>query len=476
MIVCRKLNKKFLKVLALALLFSLILQNRTPITYVQGQPQPTLISISPSHVSVTSDEKFNLTINVNNVTDLYAWQIMLVFNTTVLNVTNAWLPWSSDYVFYGKMSVRPGPVINNTVGYVLCGDSLMGEQETFNGSGMLCKIEFQPKTLGTSSLNFLRPLEGEGSKTFLLDSNLNFISLEAADGEVDVSINRPPNQPIGVSQFRSDSVTVIPEGGTTPESTVVFKATVSDPDGDSVRLEIELRQIDEPFIGEPTPETISDYVLSGTEVTITRYGLVNASYHWQYRARDINGATSNWTEYETVGNIDFTVYVSTKFMIGDWVRTTANLNVREGPGLSYTIIDTMPEGTLGRIVGGPVEADGYVWWEVDYVVGVGGWSAQNWLELDRSNKPPNPPTELNQFEYDGTPLDVGAITRESTVMFKGRISDSDGDRVKLQVELRRLDEFGGEFNEDAGGFKESESVESGSIVTAYAYDLIEGSY
>jgi hypothetical protein len=127
--------------------------------------------------------------------------------------------------------------------------------------------------------------------------------------------NQPPSNPTGASQCRSDGVTVIPEGGTIPESTVVFKATVSDPDGDSVRLEIELRQIGEAFTGEPTPETISDYVPSGTQVTITRYGLINANYHWRYRAKDANGATSDWTEFGTMGNIDFTVQMTTQMIL-----------------------------------------------------------------------------------------------------------------------------------------------------------------
>jgi len=92
-----------------------------------------------------------------------------------------------------------------------------------------------------------------------------------------------------------------------------------------------------------------------------------------------------------------------KFRIGDWVQTRANVNVREGPGLSYAIIDTMAEGTLGQILGGPVEADGYVWWDVDYVVGVRGWSAENWLERTSpptpENQPPKKPT--NVFPEDG---------------------------------------------------------------------------
>lgn len=121
--------------------------------------------------------------------------------------------------------------------------------------------------------------------------------------------NQPPYEPAAVSQYRADEVTEIPEGGETPESTVVFKGTVSDPDGDSVRLEIELRQMSEVFMDEPTPETISDYVPSGTQVTITRYGLVNADYKWQYRAKDSNGAVSDWTEFGAMGNVDFSVNV-----------------------------------------------------------------------------------------------------------------------------------------------------------------------
>jgi parallel beta-helix repeat protein len=70
-----------------------------------------------------------------------------------------------------------------------------------------------------------------------------------------------------------------------------------------------------------------------------------------------------------------------KFRIDDWVQTITNLNVREGPGLDYTVINTMPLDTIGRILGGPLEADGFVWWNVNYTVGVRGWSAENWLEL-----------------------------------------------------------------------------------------------
>jgi hypothetical protein len=95
------------------------------------------------------------------------------------------------------------------------------------------------------------------------------------------------------------------------------------------------------------------------------------------------GTTGSLTNQHLID--DFSILLPAKFKIGDWVQTTAQLNVREGPGLSYAIVSTMPTGTLGRIVDGPLYGDGYVWWKVhyfmDYISVVEGWSAENWLEL-----------------------------------------------------------------------------------------------
>jgi len=94
-------------------------------------------------------------------------------------------------------------------------------------------------------------------------------------------------------------------------------------------------------------------------------------------------ALAGYTLSYGAGNYDFWLVKLSKplkFGIGDWVQTTANLNVREGPGLNYSIVSIMPLGAIGQILGGPVEADGFVWWDVDYALGVRGWSADNWLE------------------------------------------------------------------------------------------------
>src|SRR5438874_2713892 len=61
-----------------------------------------------------------------------------------------------------------------------------------------------------------------------------------------------------------DGTTNIAVGGTTPESTVVFKATLSDPTNDQVKLQIELRRLGEfsgAFTGNFTHE--SGFVICG---------------------------------------------------------------------------------------------------------------------------------------------------------------------------------------------------------------------
>lgn len=66
------------------------------------------------------------------------------------------------------------------------------------------------------------------------------------------------------------------------------------------------------------------------------------------------------------------------------IYTTANLNVRTGPGTGYGIVKTAEDGTGMIIQGGPSYNDGYEWWDVR-VNGCGndtdrteGWVAADW--------------------------------------------------------------------------------------------------
>jgi len=61
--------------------------------------------------------------------------------------------------------------------------------------------------------------------------------------------NRPPAAPANLSQWKSDGVSEVPVGGSTDDAAVVLRGRISDPDNDQVKLEIELRRLDERFDG-----------------------------------------------------------------------------------------------------------------------------------------------------------------------------------------------------------------------------------
>ena len=68
--------------------------------------------------------------------------------------------------------------------------------------------------------------------------------------------------------------------------------------------------------------------------------------------------------------------------VGDTV-TVANtggigLLLRSSPGLKYPKITNLPDGTRMKVIGGPVQADGYIWWRLQGNPGT-GWSVGNWL-------------------------------------------------------------------------------------------------
>ncbi|MEX0781819.1 MAG: RING finger protein [Dehalococcoidia bacterium] len=77
-----------------------------------------------------------------------------------------------------------------------------------------------------------------------------------------------------------------------------------------------------------------------------------------------------------------------KFQVNDQVAITgvgagadgepACLNIRIEPGLDQTIIDCLREGTQLTVLGGPQEAGGLTWWQVQLASG-DGWAAEDYL-------------------------------------------------------------------------------------------------
>ncbi|MDO8536639.1 MAG: Ig-like domain-containing protein [bacterium] len=65
--------------------------------------------------------------------------------------------------------------------------------------------------------------------------------------------------------------------------------------------------------------------------------------------------------------------------LGDQVKATENINVREAPSLSTAILGVEQAGSIGNIADGPVSADGYEWFQVGWEDGLLGWSVKNYL-------------------------------------------------------------------------------------------------
>ncbi|KKS17283.1 MAG: hypothetical protein UU72_C0004G0022 [candidate division WWE3 bacterium GW2011_GWB1_41_6] len=136
------------------------------------------------------------------------------------------------------------------------------------------------------------------ANTGIADNNTNYVAIRGnfigGGGEPS---NTTPNSPSTLTQYKSD--------GTTDETTVVLKMTVSDTDNPEVLTpQFEVREVGTAFSNTST-NTGSNVNYSGTPLTasVTVNGLVNdSSYHWQARVCDDESACSAWVAYG--GNLE----------------------------------------------------------------------------------------------------------------------------------------------------------------------------
>lgn len=119
------------------------------------------------------------------------------------------------------------------------------------------------------------------------------------------STNNPPTL-FDLTQF--DGATSIGEGGIIRNASVGLFAYINDPENNQVKLQVELRQLNEPFTGNDDGGILtSDLVASGSGVKVNRAGLSDGAYHWRARAVDEHGNKSAWQEFGSVGNTDFEI-------------------------------------------------------------------------------------------------------------------------------------------------------------------------
>ena len=114
--------------------------------------------------------------------------------------------------------------------------------------------------------------------------------------------------------------------------------------------------------------------------TLTNYQDVNLSanttYTYNVSAYD---AANNESDKSTAVSAA-THPISIEFSLNDRIKTIANVNVRSTPSLSSVLLGVQPQNSLGTIINGPVYADNYFWWQINYDNNPDGWSVENYLE------------------------------------------------------------------------------------------------
>jgi len=173
--------------------------------------------------------RFNATIWVYDVTDMFAYQVLLGVDDALLNITSVWLPIDDpNWVFYGQSSIRPFPDFrddntNGVIENVLVGDSLL-TLTPFTGSGLLAIIEFEiiyVPTTGSVSC----ALDIDYADTYALNFDLNEIMITKTSGNYEFlgPVPKPPTA----------SFTYSPMAPLVNE-TVTFDASGSTPNGGAI--------------------------------------------------------------------------------------------------------------------------------------------------------------------------------------------------------------------------------------------------
>ncbi|HEY4521818.1 MAG TPA: hypothetical protein VJH05_01620 [Candidatus Paceibacterota bacterium] len=135
-----------------------------------------------------------------------------------------------------------------------------------------------------------------------------------------------------------------------------------------------------------------------------------------------SGVGSGGGNSATLGGGSTVSSEAVKFLGNDNVITTSNLNVRSSTSLSGNLLRVVPEGTRGVIVSGPIFANGYNWWQVNWSIGISGWSVENHLEKIVVKTPQITTQNTTQATVQTTP----SLTPSGGISATPIICDSNG--------------------------------------------------
>lgn len=135
-----------------------------------------------------------------------------------------------------------------------------------------------------------------------------------------------------------------------------------------------------------TSGSVVTVLADGAGVRVLADDSVKTNGYLWYRVREFSGdetgetgwVASRFLQLQNCGSTDEPV-----IEVGATVRVfDGPLNAREEPDISADIVRVLPDEAVGEVVDGPVNADGYVWWEFRNVGGLNGWVVDDFIVAD----------------------------------------------------------------------------------------------
>ncbi len=120
------------------------------------------------------------------------------------------------------------------------------------------------------------------------------------------------------------------------------------------------------------------WISSGSTYTFTLHSASSCSAAFSTNTQLANVTVTGTAQAVTPTPVPV-VAPSTKFVSGQRVQTTANVNVRSTANTTGTLLGTQTTGSIGTILNGGVSQGGFYWWNVNYDSGVDGYSAEDFI-------------------------------------------------------------------------------------------------
>ncbi len=140
-------------------------------------PVATVVYVQPTVFRKSQGASFPVNVSVQDVVDLYAFDISLNYNTTLLNASSI---TEGPFLKSIGSTIAIVSEVNNTAGLVRLSLALLGAPHGVNGTGTLFTIQFKSSTtaLGPSPLNL--------TSTDLSNYNATAIDHAIIDGQVTI--------------------------------------------------------------------------------------------------------------------------------------------------------------------------------------------------------------------------------------------------------------------------------------------------